>query len=134
MSNLGSVPAKNFLQRSHVVIAPNPLPDGFIFPPVDKPWAVPISLFRGDDLYSTATASRLFNANELAEIVAGTAGLYIYAECQYDDGFGATRETKVTAMAVGGTRDALQKLTSNYEPEDLKISFHRMPGTENSAT
>ena len=92
MANVGAVPANNLRQRSDVLVAPNPLPDNFVFPEITKPWAIPISLFRGDDIFGTATASRNFTTAEISGIVDRTLGLYVYAEAQYDDGFGQQRQ------------------------------------------
>jgi hypothetical protein len=132
MKNVGQTPAYRLTHRTRIIIAPEPLPQGFKFSKLTGPGSPPIVLFPNVPFNGTKTADRLFSTSEIASIRENTSRIYIYGEIRYRDVFGRRRWTKFSQF-VSADIDTLSKLTSNYGPSDLKITFrHTSVGNDAS--
>lgn len=122
IENVGLTPANALRHNSDVVVGPHPLPFGFKFPQFCTPLSNPITVFPRFSFEARRMASSIFNAQDIANLISGTHRIYIYGRIVYDDIFGRTRETNF-AVSVAADVGTLTKLTSNYLPSDLKVTF-----------
>lgn len=123
IKNVGQTPAYHLTQRSEISVYPHPLPLDHRFPDLTSEPSPPVALFPGVDFDGTKTASRLFSTEEIERIRTQSAKIYIYGKIMYRDAFRKRRWTTF-ASSVGADDDTLTKLTSNYGPTDLKITWH----------
>jgi hypothetical protein len=126
MRNVGQTPAYSVTQRSEIALFPHPLPPKHRFPAVTGEGSPPSVLFPNVPFNGAKTASQPFSVDEIANIRNRTARIYIFGNIQYRDAF---RKRRWTTFAVGVAADdaTLAKLTSNYGPSDLKITFQHAP-------
>ena len=63
-----------------------------------------------------------FSAEDIDAIIGGTKRIYIWGEIIYADTFGQNHFTKFYSR-IGYDMEMLRKLTSDYQPTDLKVFF-----------
>jgi hypothetical protein len=121
LRNDGVTPAFNMRQRVAIDVFPESLPDDFRFPDILLGWSAFIVVFPRDTFQGTVSRGN-FSEDDIAAIVAGEKRIYIWGEIIYDDTFGQHHFTKFYSR-VGYDLELLKKLSSDYQPTDLKIIF-----------
>ena len=127
IENTGQTPAHHFSHHGDVLIAPHPLPEDFAFPNLSNPLTNPFVLFPRLPMQGKQVATSVFSKTEIAEVVAGRARIYMYGEVFYEDIFRKQDRVTKFAISVVADRATLEKLTTNYRPSDLKLSFETAP-------
>lgn len=122
LKNGGQTPAKNMSHCATIQAMPYPLPQDYVVPTIENSPSPATILPPGTPLVGTVTALRPFSPDEIDGIQNGSRRIYVYGILKYQDVFGKWRTTNF-GSSVKADADALVKLTTNYLPSDLKISF-----------
>jgi hypothetical protein len=93
--------------------------------------AAGMSIASGKSLYFSNSAARQFTAEEIDAINQRRALICVFARVTYDDTFGESHIEEAAAY-VGADSETLAKLTSNYVPSDLSVTFYRIEGYSGS--
>jgi hypothetical protein len=133
IENVGLTPARKVVHHAEVVVAPEPLPDNYIFPAIATPFSNPANIFPKQSFEGATTAISLITAEEKLQIIDGSARIYCCGEIFYEDVFGKNDcKTAFCASAVADS-ETMKKLASGYRKPDLKVNFH-IARTGNSDT
>jgi hypothetical protein len=121
LRNDGVTPAFDTRHRSAIGAFIEPLPDGFKFPDIETIWSPFFVIFPRDTFQGTSSRSS-FSTEEIELIKTGTKRIYIWGEILYSDAFGIDHFTRFYSR-VAYDAEMLEKLASNYQPTDLRVSF-----------
>jgi hypothetical protein len=122
LMNRGLTPARSLVHHSEIFVAPEPLPEDFILPGLTSRLSDPLTLFPSQDINGTKTAAHFFSQEEIRGIANGTARIYCYGMVYYETVFDSPATTTFCSN-VTGAADMLQKLSTGYRKDDLKVSF-----------
>lgn len=122
ITNTGHTPAHELRQVAKIDVFPRKLPDDFAFPDISVAPSLIGVLFPQQEFQGEVRATRPFSKEEITAIRDETKRLYIWGVVYYRDIFGTERRTRFAA-AVKADTATLEKLTSGYEPDDLKLTF-----------
>lgn len=111
--------------RCDIGIGPYPV-EQIDLPILKNKWTDQMVLFPNLPFYGFTTCGRLFTAAEIQGIQQSTSAIYIIGEIEYRDIFSAKHFTKFCSI-VRASEETLLKLTTNYLPSDLDISFQVAP-------
>jgi hypothetical protein len=129
--NVGVTPAHKVRHRGNVVIAPNPIVAGFALPELTSSLSAPLVLFPNLQFNGFIAAESVLNEAQIAQIIEGTASIYVYGEVFYEDIFGTERTARFCSRTLAD-RETLQKLANNYGPTDLIVNFEVAPMGNNA--
>jgi hypothetical protein len=124
--NSGKTPAYEETHQAEIIICPNPLPPGYVFPPIGGSSSPPIALFPNVPFYGTKISDKCFTADEIDGVRKGSMAIYVFGEIHYRDAFQKERWTKFSSIVLAD-KPTMKKLTSNYGPSDLKVDFGAAP-------
>ena len=133
IENTGLTPAHNLTHHGDIIVAPHPLPTGYVFPPLTTTLSNPTVVFPRVNFDGDCTASKKFTSSEINSVIAGTSRIYAYSEIFYEDIF--HEEDRKTCFAVSIEADiaTLRKLTHNHPAPDLNVTM-RITSVGNTAT
>jgi hypothetical protein len=123
LENVGITPARKVAHHSVVVVAPEPLPDSFEFPPITTPLSNPANIFPKQGFEGSTVATSIFTSEERTRIIAGTSRIYCVGEIFYETAFGQECHTRFCVAAVAD-QETMRKLASGYRKADLTVTFH----------
>ena len=126
LANSGVTPAHRLRHRTEIEILPNPVEAGMSLPTPSGNLSDPMVLFPNTDFAGTKTRAKVFDASEISRIRNGAASIYVYGEIEYFDIFEKRRTTSF-CFRLDADKPTLNKLTSDYGPSDLTLSFAVAP-------
>lgn len=125
--NTGATPAHRLNHRADVIVVSEPMPVGYRFPRLTVNTTPPIVAFPDLPMNGVVIGSVAMTKADIDRIVDGTARIYVFGQIFYADGFATEERVTQFCAFVSANRATLQKLTRNYEPDDLKVSFTAAP-------
>jgi hypothetical protein len=133
VENSGQTPARVVVHHAEVIVAPEPLPETYVFPDITTTLSNPANVFPGKSFEGTITSIRPFTLEERTKIIDGSARIYCCGEIFYEDVFGKDDcRTRFCASLVADA-ETIRKLADGYRKTDLKVNFH-IARTGNSDT
>jgi hypothetical protein len=124
--NTGATPAHFVQYRGNVVIVSEPLVVGHRFPELESSFSAPVAAFPNLPFLGRIQARDRFTKTDIIGVRTGSARIYVYGEVLYIDAFSEVQTTRFCASLAADSA-TLVKLTSRYEPDDLKIEFEAAP-------
>jgi hypothetical protein len=126
LHNSGTTPAHRLRHRTEIEILPNPVEAGMSLPAPSGNFSDPMVLFPNTNFTGNKTRAKVFDTGEISRIRNGTASIYVYGEIEYFDIF-ENRQTSSFCFRLEADKTTLNKLTSDYGPSDLTLSFAIAP-------
>lgn len=123
IENVGLTPARMVVHHSEVFVAPEPLPDDFVFPAIAAPLSNPANIFPKQSFEGSTTAVSFFTLEERRKIIDGSARIYCYGEIFYEDVFGKKDCRTNFCTAIVADVETMKKLSSGYRKPDLNVKF-----------